>query len=94
MIFRPFTFSMVKVSQWEHHIHAITCDEGMWCHLTRIELFYFDDNFHRIAQWVLALKGGSTWRGIYTRRWSILFIFIGSWKRPLKGSTHRVTEAL
>ena len=24
----------------------------MSCHLTRIELFYFDDNFCRIAQWV------------------------------------------
>ena len=29
-----------------------TFDEGMSCHLTRIELFYFDDNFRRIAQWV------------------------------------------
>ena len=24
----------------------------MSCHSTRIELFYFDDNFRRIAQWV------------------------------------------
>ena len=23
---------------------------------TKIELFYFDDNFHRIAQWVLAFS--------------------------------------
>ena len=29
-----------------------TFDEGMSCHSTRIELFYFDDNFCRIAQWV------------------------------------------
>ena len=29
-----------------------TFDEGMSCHSTRIELFYFDDNFRRIAQWV------------------------------------------
>ena len=36
---------------------AITCDEGMWCHSTRIELFDFYDNFRRIAHLVLALKG-------------------------------------
>ena len=29
-----------------------TFDEGMSCHSTIIELFYFDDNFRRIAQWV------------------------------------------
>ena len=29
-----------------------TFDEGMSCRSTRIELFYFDDNFRRIAQWV------------------------------------------
>ena len=29
-----------------------TSDLGMSCHLTRIDLFYFDDNFRRIAQWV------------------------------------------
>ena len=28
-----------------------TFDEGMSCHSTRIELFYFDENFRRIAQW-------------------------------------------
>ena len=28
----------------------------MWCHLTSIEFIYFDDNFHRIAQWVLAFR--------------------------------------
>ena len=63
MISSPFTvFFSLKVhldgegiSQWEHYIPVITCDEGMWCHSTRIELFYFDDNFRRIAQWVLAL---------------------------------------
>ena len=49
---------MVYVSlSWNTiYIPAITCDEGMWCHSTRIELFYFDDNFRRIAQWVLALN--------------------------------------
>ena len=44
------------MSQWEHHIPAINCDKGMWCHLTRIELFYFNDNFCHIAQWVLAFR--------------------------------------
>ena len=29
-----------------------TFDEGMSCHSTRIELFYFDGNFRCIAQWV------------------------------------------
>ena len=29
-----------------------TFDLGMSCHSTRVELFYFDDNFRRIAQWV------------------------------------------
>ena len=45
-----------SISQWEHHIAAITCDEGIECYSTRIELFYFDDNFRRITQWVLAFK--------------------------------------
>ena len=35
-----------------------TFDEGMSCHSTRIELFYFDDNFRRIALWVRPLKLG------------------------------------
>ena len=48
-----YIFDDKGISQWEHHIPAITCDEGMWCPSTRIELFYFDDNFRRIAQWVL-----------------------------------------
>ena len=34
-----------------------TFDEGMSCHSTRIELFNFDDNFRRIAQWVRPFKG-------------------------------------
>ena len=42
------------ITQWVHHIPAITCDEGIQCYSTRIELFYFDDNFRGIAQWVLA----------------------------------------
>ena len=49
-------FDGKSIVQWVHHIHAITCNEGMWCHWTRIELFYFDGNFCRIAQWVLAFS--------------------------------------
>ena len=45
-----------SISQWEQHIPAIPFDKGMGCHLTVIELFYSDDNFRRIAQWVLALS--------------------------------------
>ena len=37
------------ISQWEHHIPAITCDEGIRCDSTRIYLFYFDDNFRRYS---------------------------------------------
>ena len=33
-----------------------TFDEGMSCHSTRIELFYFNENFRCIAQWVRPLK--------------------------------------
>ena len=29
-----------------------TFDRGMGCHSTKSELFYFDDNFRRKAQWV------------------------------------------
>ena len=52
-----------SISQWEHHIDAITCDEGIECYSRRIELFYFEDNFPRIALRVLAFcdsKVGST----------------------------------
>ena len=48
---------MVKVSLSGHNTAVINCDEGIEWYLTRIELFYFDDNFRRMAQWVLALKG-------------------------------------
>ena len=34
---------------------SYTFDEGMSCHSTSIELFYFDDNFCQILLWVLAL---------------------------------------
>ena len=44
------------ISQWQHHIPVITCDEGIEYYSTRIELFCFDDYFRCIAQWVLALK--------------------------------------
>ena len=43
------------ISQWEHHIPAITCDEEIRCHSTRIYLFYFDDNFRRYSLWVRPL---------------------------------------
>ena len=49
-----YIFDDKSISQWEQHIPAITFDKGMRCHLTTIELFYFDDNFRRIAQWLLA----------------------------------------
>ena len=42
------------ISQWEHHEPAIVSDTETGCHLTRTALFFFDDNFRRIAQWVLA----------------------------------------
>ena len=49
---------MVKVSLSGNSIYLqITFDQGMGCHSTTIELFYFDDNFRRIAQLVLAFKG-------------------------------------
>ena len=49
MDFRSFTlFSSLKVHT------PYTSDEGMSCHSTRIELFYFDDNSRRIAQWACA----------------------------------------
>ena len=36
------------------HKSAIIFNKGMWGHSTRIELFYYDDNFRCIAQWILA----------------------------------------
>ena len=50
----------------------------MSCHSTRIELFYFDDNFRRIAQWVRPLKGGAM--EIMVEAWSMV---------EVKGCTHR-----
>ena len=38
-----------------------TFDEGMSCHSPRIELFYFDDNFRPIAQWVPPLTRSVAW---------------------------------
>ena len=40
------------VGQWEHHTHAMTFDEGIGHHSTRVWLF----NFRRNAQWVLAFR--------------------------------------
>ena len=56
LFFSQCIFDGKSTSQWVHHIPAINCDEGIDCYSTRIELFYFADNFRRIAQWVLALK--------------------------------------
>ena len=36
-----------------------TFNLGMSCHSTRIELFYFDDNFRRIAQWFPPFSGNN-----------------------------------
>ena len=44
------------ISQWEHHIPALTSDEGIEYYSTRIEWFYFNDNFHCVAQWVLGFR--------------------------------------
>ena len=44
---------MVKVSLGGNTIIP-NFDKRMRCHSTRIELFYFDDKFCRIAQWVSA----------------------------------------
>ena len=53
---QKYIFDGKSISEWEHHIPAITFDKGMLCHSTKIELFYFDDNFCRKAQWVLAFS--------------------------------------
>ena len=48
---------MVKVSLSGNTMYLrFICDEGMWCHSIRIELVYSDNNFRRIAQWVLAVR--------------------------------------
>ena len=44
------------IVQWEHLTHAMTFNEGIWCHSTRIWLFYFDDNFRRYSLWVHPLS--------------------------------------
>ena len=49
-------FDGKMISQWKYHIPAIIFDKGMGSHTTRIKLFYFDDNFRCIAQWVLAFS--------------------------------------
>ena len=61
-----FPIKIGRNAQWEHlfsmyfdvffyHL-PYTFDLGMSCHSTRIELYYFDDNFCRIAQWVPPLR--------------------------------------
>ena len=60
-----FPIKIGRNAQWIHPFSSIfdgkndlsmgtpyTFDEGMSCHSSRIELFYFDENFRRIAQWV------------------------------------------
>ena len=51
-------FSMVKVSLSGNTIiiPVITCDEGIECYSTRMEMFDFDDNCCQYPLWVLALK--------------------------------------
>ena len=51
-----------------------TFDEGMSCHSTRIELFYFDDNFRRIAQWVRPLRPAL--RGIFFQGNPLVFLHL------------------
>ena len=48
---------MVKLSFSENTIYL---------RLVAIELFYFDDNFRPIAQWVLALSGNITYCSPHT----------------------------
>ena len=57
MAFDQFGYILVLKSNFDEKNYLsmgtpYTFDEGMSCHSTRIELFYFDDNFRRIAQWV------------------------------------------
>ena len=59
------------ISQWEHFIPAISCAEGIECYSTRIELFYFDDYFRRIVQWVLAFSFKASSLGIAVLPFSI-----------------------
>ena len=54
-------------------INAITCDEGIECYSTRIELFYFDDIFRRIAQWALRGEPTESIDGYYHRNKTIKF---------------------
>ena len=78
-------FSMKKmISQWEHHISAITCDEGIRCNSTRISLFYFDDNFRRYSLWVrpLSLIPGLM-RGLYPTERSLCDLLIISSRNSL-----------
>ena len=57
MVFDQFAYILVYKSIFNEKNDLsvgtpYTFDEGMSCHLTKIELFYFDDNFRRIAQWI------------------------------------------
>ena len=71
MISQPFTlfFSLKVQFRWKnYHLvgrpHTCSyCDEGFNAlYSTRIELFYFDDDFRHIALWVSALR-------LHPQRW-------------------------
>ena len=60
MAFDPFGYILVLKSIFDEKNYLsmgtpYTFDGGMLCHSTKIEVFYFDDNFRRIAQWVRPL---------------------------------------
>ena len=65
------TFSMVKVSLSGNTVYLQSLSIEGSHHSTIIELFYFDDNFRRIAQWFLAYNvcrgvncfSGGWWHG-------------------------------
>ena len=51
-------FDGTSISQWEHHIPVISCDEGIACCSTRTELFYFLFTFYfrPYPLWVLTFR--------------------------------------
>ena len=55
MVFKWGGLISEVVVRWVSTVPAIACDEVIECFLTRMELFYFDDNFRRYPLWVLAL---------------------------------------
>ena len=45
-------FNYKIIARWEHHYMRLLLMKDV----TRIDLFYFDDNFRRIAQWDSAFR--------------------------------------